>query len=254
MSSIHPILPGAEPFCFHHGEIGVLISHGFMGTPQSVRHIGESFARSGFSVLAPRLKGHGTHYLEMESCTAEDWYDSLEQGYLELSNSCRSVIVAGQSMGGTLALLLAHRHPEIAGIITINAALSVPGYSYLKGKRSPRFLPEDKPDIKAENVEEITYRKVPLSAIHELQRLMSQVPDTLPDIQQPILGIHSLIDHVVPPDCTDVILKQIGSVHKEKLILPNSYHVASMDHDKELIVRKGEKFIHELYAHGAIQI
>jgi carboxylesterase len=239
----YPVLDGAEEFFFKGNDIGILISHGFIGTPQSVRYIGEEFAKQGFTVLGPRLSGHGTHYYDLEESSHKDWFHSLERGYQKLQQHCQSIFVIGQSMGGALTLWLSHRYQEIKGIILINAALEVPAYEHLKGTFEPRFLDESEPDIHAKDVIEIAYPKVPIKAIHELQELMSKTPTILPEIQTPVLGIHSSVDHVVPPANTDYILQHIGSSKKEKLVLQNSYHVASMDYDKDLIVIGGTGFV-----------
>ena len=57
MKEKFPVIKGAEKFYLKGSEIGILISHGFMGTPQSVRYIGERLAQYGYSVMAPRLPG-----------------------------------------------------------------------------------------------------------------------------------------------------------------------------------------------------
>lgn len=240
------MIKGAESFYLKGSEIGILISHGFMGTPQSVRFLGESLARYGYTVLGTRLKGHGTHYRDLEKCTYVDWFKSLERGYEELKQRCTSVFVIGQSMGGTLTLNLAHKYRDIRGIMLVNPALHVPAYEHLKEATKPRFLIEEKPDMKVKNVYEISYDLVPLKAIHELQKIMEITPALLPSIQCPILGIHSAVDHVVPPENTDFIIENIGSDIKEKLVLPNSYHVASMDFDKEKIVKSCHSFVQKL--------
>lgn len=252
MAEKYPVLDGAEEFFFKGSDIGILISHGFIGTPQSVRYIGEEFAKQGFTVLGPRLHGHGTHYYDLEECSNNDWFQSLEKGYQQLKQHCTSIFVIGQSMGGTLTLWLARRYQEIKGIVTVNAALEVPAYEYLKGKIEPRFLDESEPDIQAKDVFEIAYPKVPIKAIHELQNLMEQTPAILPEIRCPVLGIHSAVDHVVPPSNTDYILEHIGASKKDKLLLQNSFHVASMDYDKDLIVKSGTEFVHQVLAKGLV--
>ncbi len=103
------VIKRAESFYFKGNEMGILISYEFMGTPQSVRFLGESLARYGYTVLGIRLKGHGTHYRDLEKCTHEDWFESLERGFEELKQRCTSIFVIGQSMGGTLILKLAHK-------------------------------------------------------------------------------------------------------------------------------------------------
>lgn len=248
------VITGAESFYFEGNDIGILLSHGFIGTPQSVRFIGEQLAGQGFTVLAPRLKGHGTHYLDMEKCTHEDWYESLREGYLQLKARGKRVFVVGQSMGGTLALKLAAEYKDIEGVITINAALTLPAFEYLKTSSAPRFIKEGKPDIKAADVEEITYEKAPVRAIRELQQLMAETPAVIKQIQAPILCIKSFTDHVVPPENTVFIYRSVSSKNKRLITLPNSYHVASMDHDKELLAEQAARFIRQTaYEYAAVK-
>ncbi|WP_121613021.1 alpha/beta hydrolase [Mesobacillus foraminis] len=237
----YPVIEGAEAFFYKGNEVGILISHGFVGTPQSVRFIGESLAGYGYTVLAPRLPGHGTHYSDLESVTYEDWFEELEKNYLLLEGQCKKVFVIGQSMGGTLTLRLAHKYPQIRGIATVNAALTIPCFENLKGDNQPRYIKEGEPDIKARGVHEITYQKTPLHAVRQLQALMEGTPSLFSDITVPILCIKSVEDHVVPPANTEWIYSSVKSGRKEIVTLPNSYHVASMDNDKEMIV---EKFVH----------
>jgi len=128
----YPVLTGAEAFYLQGGPIGILICHGFNATPQSVRDVGEAFAAKGFTVYAPRLRGHGTNVREFEQSTARCWKQSLQDGYARLQETCDQVFVIGQSMGATLALSLAADGIPFSGIITINAALSVMKHCRLK--------------------------------------------------------------------------------------------------------------------------
>jgi carboxylesterase len=249
-----PVIKGAAKFYIKGSKIGILISHGFVGTPQSVRYLGERLAEYGYSVLAQRLNGHGTHYYDLENCTHQDWFESLERGYQELKQQCNSIFVMGQSMGGTLALWLAHKYRDIKGIILINAALTIPSFEHLQGKTKPRFIDEGDPDIKAKDVCEITYQKTPIKAIHQLQILMDRTPAILSEIHCPVLGFKSAVDHVVPPENTDFIIEQSQSDVKERIILEQSFHVASMDHDKEQIVKESHRFIQKLVGHEVSSI
>ncbi|MGJ9457323.1 alpha/beta hydrolase [Oceanobacillus sp. CF4.6] len=246
MLNKYPVISGAEQFYRKRGQTGILISHGFMGTPQSVQYIGEKLANNGYSVLAPRLEGHGTHYYDLERCDYNEWFESLERGYHELKQHCTTILVMGQSMGGTLALWLAQKYKDVEGVILVNPALTLPSYAYLREKTEPRFIDEGVPDIKAEDVHEITYSKIPISAIHQLQELMEQTPRILPEINCPVLGIKSTVDHVVPPENTDYILNHVGSEIKQRIILENSYHVASLDNDKEQIAKGCHDFVQHL--------
>lgn len=243
----NPVMPGAESFFFKGNQIGILISHGFVGTPQSVRYLGEYLASEGFTVYGVRLKGHGTHYEDMEKCSHQDWIKSLEDGYSILQGHCREIFIIGQSMGGTLTLNLAHKHRSIKGIMLINAAInSIPPMEMYKNKHIPRFVPEGDPDIKAKNVHEITYTKAPVRSMQQLFVLMEETREKLPAITCPVLAFRSEEDHVVPPENTNFILSTIQSDLKEVVPLYNSYHVATMDHDKAFIGEQCSLFINKL--------
>jgi len=246
------IIEDAEAQYRQGNDIGILILHGFMGTPQSVQFLSDKFASFGYTVLTPRIAGHGTNPYDLERFTYQDWFDSAEAGYQKLKENCHHIFVIGQSMGGALALWLANKHNNIDGMMLINPALRIPAYERLRNQTKPRFLEEGAPDIKANNVHEITYSSVPLHAIHELQKLMDQTPSILHTISTPVLGMVSVEDHLVPAVCTDRILAGIQSNKKEKLHLNNSYHVASMDNDKAKIVRASHQFVQQQLKHKMV--
>jgi len=76
------VLQGAEPFYVENGKVGVLISHGYTGSPQSMRYLAEGLAQAGFTVALPRLKGHGTTSVDMATTTASDWIGRKQESSL----------------------------------------------------------------------------------------------------------------------------------------------------------------------------
>ena len=233
----YEVLQGAEEFYYEGNEIGVLVIHGFTGTTQSMAYVGERFATEGFTVFGPRLTGHGTNPKDMELSTYEDWVSDVEAGLKKLNGICTSVFVVGLSMGGTLTLYLAENHPEIAGIMPINAAVHMPEFEevYESLKGSERFLDGIGSDIKAEGVKELAYAKTPVKAIGEIIKLMAIVKEELSKIKIPTLVFSSTIDNVVPTENSQFIYDAVRTDKKELVKLPNSYHVATLDNDKELI-------------------
>lgn len=237
------IMNGAESFFLKGNKIGIVLSHGFVGTPQSVREVGELLNQYGYTVLAPRLTGHGTSVSDFETAKHTEWLNDLENAYLTLKETCEEVFIIGQSMGGALSLQLAAIHPEIKGVVTINAALHVPAYDKYANASVPRFIPEDAPDIKDPSAEEITYESVPLNAVHELQKVLSKTIDGLRNVHNPVLALVSEDDHVVPPSDSKQIVAEVSSLTKARVLLKNSYHVASLDYDKKLIAYYSHVFI-----------
>lgn len=244
MQERYPVIPGAESFFIKGNQIGVLISHGFIGTPQSIRFLGDYISAKGFTVYGPRLSGHGTHYKDMEQSSYKDWIQNLENGYCLLKQHCSDIFIIGQSMGGTLALNLSIKYPDINGMILINPALtSIPSMEEYKYIQEPPYIPEGAPDIKAAYVHEIAYDKAPIRSIQQLLLLMDNTRGKLELVIAPTLAFVSKEDHVVPPENSDYIMSNIHSVNKEVITPYNSYHVASMDNDKRFIAEQCCRFI-----------
>lgn len=243
------VLSGAEPFRSEGNGVGVLVSHGFTGTTQSMRPLCDALAGEGFTVAAPRLAGHGTSVEDMAQSTASDWIDSLEEDLDWLRERTDSVFICGLSMGGMFSLYLGAMHPEIVrGLVPINACvfLGNPDLARLAfHPDAPTTVPGVGSDIKVSGVEELAYPEVPIPAVAPFMALMRVTDDLLPTISAPALVLQSLEDHVVPPENGPYIHDRLGSSDKELVRLENSYHVATLDNDADLIAERTISFIRE---------
>lgn len=247
-----PLLPGAEPFRHDGGEVGVLVCHGFTGSPQSVRPWAEHLAERGLTVSLPLLPGHGTRWQDMQLTGWQDWYAEVDRALRELRENCSEVFVCGLSMGGALALRLAAKHgTDISGIALVNPANKVHG---LAAKALPvvrHLLPTTSgiaSDIAMPGREEIGYDRVPLHAAYSFRRFLTMLDRELPQVTQPLLLLHSPEDHVVPPADSARILARVSSRDVTERLLERSYHVATLDHDAELIFEETFAFISRLSA------
>ena len=243
------IIAGAEPFRMEGDATGILVSHGFTGTTQSVRRLGEALAAEGFTVAGPRLAGHGTTMEDHAKSTARGWISSIEEDLAWLQGRCENVFIAGLSMGGMFSLYFAGTRPDlIKGAIPINACMYLDNPDLARlvfNPDAPPTVPGVGSDIKAPGVEELVYPEVPVPAVKEFMAAMRVTDDLLPAITAPVLALQSLEDHVVPPENGPYILGRLGSRDKQPVRLENSYHVATLDNDKELIAERTIRFIHE---------
>ena len=242
------VLPGAEPFYAENGKVGVLVSHGYTGSPQSMRYYAEGLAKAGFTVALPRLKGHSTTPDDMATSTASDWIRDLEQAMSWLQERCNTLFITGLSMGGTLTLFMAGQYPDVfKGILPINALISSNNpdlASLVYMANGPAEVAGIGSDIKDPHSKELAYPVVPVPSLKELFALTKVTDDLLPRITCPMLIMVSREDHVVPPVNAEYILQKVSSQDKHLLWLENSYHVATLDNDKDLIVQKSVEFIH----------
>lgn len=239
------VLPGAEPIDLPGGPVGVLLSHGFTGTTQSMRPWAEHLHAAGLTVVAPRLPGHGTTMKEMNTTRWPDWYGAVETAFDDLRSRCTTVFAMGLSMGGTLVLRLAEQRPDqVSGIVLVNAALATERKDVkllpILSKLIATF-PGVANDIKKEGMTELAYPKVPLKAANSLQQLLPLVRRDLGKITCPVLVYRSSIDHVVEPISGRELVK--GCVHAEERVLENSYHVATLDNDAPEIFEGSLEFV-----------
>jgi carboxylesterase len=238
--SHHPsVLPGAEPFSADGGPHGVLVLHGFTGTPQSMRPLAEAIAGAGFAVELPRLPGHGTSIDDMLDTRWDDWLACAEQAYAELAARTDRVVVSGLSMGGTLAVSLAVHHPEIAGLAVVNPAVhpldeSVTDMVRDLMEKGDATAPGVGGDIADPAQTELAYDQVPLVCLLSMATAIKDLRVHLPRITMPTLVLNAPEDHVVAPTNSEVLAQAVGGP-VERVSLDRSYHVATLDYDRELI-------------------
>lgn len=249
-----PLMPGAEPYYHEGGKVGVLLCHGFTGTPQSLRPWAEFLARAGLTVSLPRLPGHGTTWQEMSHTGWEDWYGELEHAFGELRGRCPDTFVMGLSLGGCMALRLAEVHGDaVRGVVAVNPSV-VNDVPLLRLAPLLKWVVPSVPgvanDIKKEGVTELAYDRTPVRAAATLPRLWSLVQSELHKVTQPVLVYHSPQDHVVKPASVRLLRERLGD-NLTVVELPDSYHVATLDNDAETIFQGSLEFI---TAHASVPL
>ncbi len=244
------LMPGAEPYRHDGGEVGVLLCHGFTGSPQSMRPWGEYLAGRGLTVSVPLLPGHGTRWQDMQVTGWQDWYAEVDRELRALTARCRRVFVFGLSMGGALTLRLAARHTSaISGIALVNPSVKADSLQLKAVSVLRHVVPSVKgiaSDIAKEGSEEIGYGRTPLHAVHSMTRLWRAVQADLPKVSQPLLLMTSRADHVVHPSNSDVVAARVSSTDVTRRVLERSYHVATLDHDAEEVFRLSHDFVRRL--------
>jgi esterase/lipase len=248
------VMPGAEPFDFPGGDgpegrTGVLLVHGFTGTPMSMRPWGEHLAAAGFTVRCPLLPGHGTRWQDANISTHDQWTTSVGAAFDVLAATCDRVFVAGLSMGGTLATRLAEVRPDdVAGLLLVNPALLtqrldaklLPLIARMTGSWAPIAS-----DIKKPGVTELAYPKLPTRAMMQLRGLWAATRADLARVTAPTIVFHSAVDHVVEPINSQVLLAGISSTDTTEVVLHDSYHVATLDNDAPTIFARSVEWIRD---------
>ncbi len=235
---------------------GILLLHGWTSYPQEMRQLGSFLAGRGHTVLGARLPGHATQAADLNRLRWRDWLAGTDDGFSLLADACDQIVVMGQSLGGALALMLASERP-VAGVVAMSTPFRVPPHSelqFLRILRYPlpalsqaiRFIPKpaihDYKDQQAYQ-EHLSYPVFPLRSVVEVDHLLSNLRERLPDIRVPVLLMHALEDRGVPPNNAERIFALLGSAEKELVWVENSGHVITVEPARRWVYQNAAEFI-----------
>ena len=252
--SVPEIRLGCEPFRFDGGPIGLLMIHGFTGSPASMRPMGGWFADQGLGVAGPRLPGHGTTVEDLRFRHWTEWFAEVDTALTELRRRSQTVVVFGQSFGASLALHLAAMRPgEVEGLaLTSPYVFDARHYLLPLGRLFVRTIRGfGAGDVKKPGQDELAYDTMPVRAVGTMAELMKLVRAELPGIRTPVLVFRPSEDHSIPASNPQRVVDTIGSERKELIDCPSSYHVISLDHDAPMVRGRVLAFARELASPGA---
>ncbi len=251
-----------RPFFLKNGrKHGILLIHGYMAAPEEMRELGEHLHEQGYTVYGVRLRGHGTSPEDLASRGWEEWYDSVNRGYIILKHFCKDISLCGFSTGAGLALLQSARKDfQIHSVIAISAPLRLQDirtrfasaitfwndilkrFNVQKG--SMEFV-----DNHPENPH-INYHRNPVHGIFELEKLMKTVEKELPDVRVPTLVIQGSDDPVVHPESAMTVFSSVGTAHRELFRIYSQKHGIVRGKTSAPLARRISLFLEEQKKEG----
>ncbi|HEV2171167.1 MAG TPA: alpha/beta fold hydrolase, partial [Candidatus Binatus sp.] len=237
--------------------VSALVVHGLTGTPYEMRYLGDQLAARGVRVRGVKLAGHAGTPEELGAAGFDNWYESAINGLEELRQHGQPIVVIGLSMGAVLsARLAADQGESISGVVLLAPAFFLPTSTTLLLRTLRGVLgsfldsiylhnpgDSDIHDAAARSVHP-TCHLMPLSAPLKLLDLSAMVRPMLPRVTQPTLVIHARRDHTCPMRKNlSHVLKHLGSVEKRAIELNDSYHVITVDSEKELVASEVAEFV-----------
>ena len=179
---------------------------------------------------------------DLERTRWQDWAAFVAGAFDELASECDDVMVAGQSMGGTLALHLAAHDLRVRAVATLAAPI------WLSGPLPP-LLPLLKRVVRwhragddvdlwnPDAVEELySYGIRPTRSIDELRRLCAVVRNELAEIRAPVLVVHGRARSVHRSEMRAGDRQRlVGSEAVQLDLLPRSGHAISVDVDRDTV-------------------
>ena len=221
--------------------------HGFTGSPQGLRGLGEYLAERGLAVTGIRLPGHGTTWEDLNTKTSDDWVRAVEAGYATAAEGRDEVFIVALSFGAALAIDFIARNPDrVAGLVTLAG--------FVRTGDPRRFLAPVirlvtksvagvANDIADPEGHELAYDRFPTSAGLSMLRFIRCARTQLPNVRCPLLVMHGRNDHTVEPFNATTIHDSVASTDKELYWCERSYHVITLDYDRDEVYKRTYEFI-----------
>lgn len=248
-----------EAYELGHGEDGVLLLHGFGGSPFELRPLAQVLSGRGLRCVAPLLPGHGDDSERMASVDERDWLSAASFA-LDRLRGCRRIAVVGFSMGGALAIRLAASRPvDVSTLVLLAPALALHGPSQLfrllfRNRAIAALWPAvDKGpgDIAAPGVPMPPSRRIATRAAGPLDRTIREARRELPGVKAPALVLWGERDRVVPRAAAEVAAREIGSGPARLVVLPRSAHQLCLDYDRDRVAAEVGTFLERIFAVSA---
>ncbi len=261
---------------YQGGRTGILLIHGLGGTPLQMRFVARGLARAGYTVSCPQLAGHCGSFNDLRTTSWSDWNASCDAALRALKAECDDVIVGGLSGGSLLALNLAADNPtQVLGTLVYSPPLKLDGwglpwyaplFSLIRHRWFAdlfRFAEHYPYGIKDSRVREMVINAmkkgdsaavgsgwIPGALMMELRWLSKIVRQKLGSITRPVLIIHPRDDDRASLRNTAYLQQHLGGM-VEAHVFDNSYHIVTMDRQRDAVVERTVAFADALAPEAA---
>jgi carboxylesterase len=250
-------------------EHAVLLFHGLAATPLEVRYLAQGLNRQGFSIFAPTLPKYGFH-TDNDCGTWEEWIDIAHTEFAALATKYDTVCVGGLSMGATLALALATKERAISSLALLSVTIDYDGwvipwyqfllkFAYYTPLRNIYRFHESEPyglknvqlrkrvaqAMATAAVSDIGPSSFSMEQLYQARQLGNYVKKSVNNITCDTLVVHAIDDDTSSPKTADYVFSTVNAAHKRKIFLDNSYHIITLDNDRELVTRETAAFFQE---------
>jgi carboxylesterase len=256
-----PVIRGAQAIDLQEeGSPGVLLLHGFGDTPQTLALLARKLHKSGYSLYAPLLPGHGRDMAAFENSRASQWIAAARKAFVDMRGRHDSVSVVGLSMGGALSVLIAAEMNDIPAVVLIAPYVGMSrllraaaATHWIWGRfagelngRSPRSIHDT-----IEREKNLAYGAVTGRALHELSRVVRLARKALPRVKAPTLIIQSREDPRIAPEVAEFALKSLGALEKKLVWTEGAGHIITVDFGRERVFSEVEKWLMTYARSGA---
>ncbi len=246
------IVRGAETINLQEGNSrGILLLHGFGDTPQTLSLLAKDLHSAGYDVRAPLLPGHGRSFQSFAASRREDWLSFARDELKAMRTSHDSVTLAGLSMGGAMAAILAAENPDTPALVMMAPYMDMPfthkvaafGYRlWGADKKRQGNSPGSIRDL-LERAKNLGYGAYSARLLHELSRLSARARRALPRVTTPTLIVQSRTDPRIKPRIAERTLASLGSKEKKLVWIEGAGHIITVDYGREQVFREVREWI-----------
>ena len=253
---------------FYQGNTGhaVVLLPGLCGSELEMGAIPRLLKQSNHTYTIPRIKGYSAH----TGLTGyQEWIDSVDQFVTDLSQTHDSISIAGLSMGATLALAVAEQNSKVHGLVILSPVFLFDGWSvpwyypflallYKIGIRNWHFKEREPFGVKnvelrrhiqkavmANSVSELGAAHLPAVHLYQSLELVKATKKELSSITADTLIIHAVDDETASPKNPEIIIDRISSETCRMIWLGNSYHMITVDNEREVVANEVNNFINQ---------
>ncbi|AWW44486.1 alpha/beta fold hydrolase [Polynucleobacter paneuropaeus] len=253
---------------FYQGNTGhaVVLLPGLCGSELEMGAIPRLLKQSNHTYTIPRIKGYSAH----TGLTGyQEWIDSVDQFVTDLSQTHDSISIAGLSMGATLALAVAEQNSKVHSLVILSPVFLFDGWSvpwyypflallYKIGIRNWHFKEREPFGVKnvelrrhiqkavmANSVSELGAAHLPAVHLYQSLELVKATKKELSSITADTLIIHAVDDETASPKNPEIIIDRISSETCRMIWLGNSYHMITVDNEREVVANEVNNFINQ---------
>src|SRR5258708_34132799 len=254
-------------------EHAALLVHGLSGNPMEMQYLAKRLRQAGYATFVPHFKGYGFGERSDPFATGtwRQWRAQVLDHFDELARKYQSVSVSGLCIGAVLALDLAAARPgQVAALSLLATTLAYDGWSlpwyqflaplvyytplryrYSYRERHPYGVKNEslRKWIAREMAEKTTSiagaSSLPMTAIYQAKQLIRHVRRVIPAVNAPALVIHAKEDDGASLKSAEFVLENIGSDDVDFVLLRDSYHIVTLDNEKELAADETNRFFRD---------
>jgi carboxylesterase len=251
------------------GRQGVLLFHGLSSSPLELQFLARGLQRTGYTVRVPVIEGYSHGLARSQPKGVGQWLACALKELDLLLAECDTVSVGGLCLGSVIALRVAAlRSDRLSAVLALSTALHYDGWGNpwfspllplarytpfarririrerspfgLKDERMRAWIERQMKDVGDSDAGASTLR---VGDILKARTLIALTRRSLSDITCPILLVHAKEDECSTPRSSFEVASRVQSARIRCVLLSDSYHMISIDREKELVLSEMLQFL-----------